>query len=187
MCCNEGNLCFLKNVLNVLLSLLFIMHNIQSVGEILLCNFSSNVQSFFYSVIRDLMTLSKSLSVWFIKVVDVSIIRSFICFFIIITHISNFGHGTENLIHTNCAHINFYLIALLIIIIFFLSVIDGGGGKEKKYLYLSFFLFPVGSTQSLCRPEQHATLERCLDETLPQIIQQSSQCYWSFLILMSSQ
>lgn len=104
------------------------------------------------------MTLSESLSVWFIKAVDESIIRSFICFFIIITHISNFGHGTENLLHTNCAHINFFLIALLIIIIFFLSVISSWRWRKGNRISVYLFLFPVGSTESLCRPELHAAL-----------------------------
>lgn len=113
------------------------------------------------------MTLSESLSVWFIKAVDESIIRSFICFFIIITHISNFGHGTENLLHTNCAHINFFLIALLIIIIFFLSVISSWRWRKGNRISVSLFVFPVGSTESL---------ERCMDEVLPHKTTEFSVC-----------
>ncbi len=48
--------------------------------------------------------------------------------------------------------------------------------ERKQNICISLFLFPVGSTESLCRPEQHAALERCMDEVLPHKPTEFSVC-----------
>ncbi len=122
---------------------IFIMHNIQSVERYFCVIFHPIFNLFYFlSVIRDRMTLSESLSGWFIKAVDVSIIRSFIIFFHnYISYIKFQSWDWKPVTHKLRTYK--FLLDCTLNYYNFLSLCDGGGGKETEYLYLSFFI-PCG-------------------------------------------